>query len=267
MHRRCLTCLRLRCVGAVSIIGTLLLLSACAATGSSSTVTAPTATAVPTVAPSPTATFTVATRAVTFVTKDGVKLAGTLYGKGHTALVFSNQTDTTQRDWAPVAQLAASKGYLALTYDFRGQGASQGTFDTTMLATDVRAAMALVRQQGARHIALIGASIGGAATARAASVEHVDAVVILSAPAAWPGLEADDAVITHLGAPAFFLNSEGDAYAAAIQHMYDVAAQPKQLKLYPGLDHGVELVYDPEIGTEVRQLIFAFLATYAPPSA
>jgi alpha/beta superfamily hydrolase len=209
----------------------------------------------------------VPTHTVTFVTKDGVKLAGTLYGSGHTALIFSNQTDTTQRDWATVAQIAASNGYLALTYDFRGQGASQGSFDTDKLVTDTQAAMALVRQRGAQHIALVGASIGGAVTARAAAAEHVDAVVILSAPAAWPNLEADDNVIKHLGAPAFFLNSEGDTYAAAIQHMYDVAVQPKQLKLYPGLDHGVELVYDPQFGTEVRQLIFAFLATYAPASA
>jgi alpha/beta superfamily hydrolase len=243
------------------------MLPGCAAIGSTTAVPTPTATAAPTAALSSTATVVVATRTVTFVTQDGVKLAGTLYGSGHTALVLSNQTDTTQRDWAPFAKLAASKGYLALAYDFRGQGASQGSFDTDELSTDVRAAMAFVRQQGARHIALIGASIGGAATARAAAAEHVNAVVILSAPAAWPDLEVTDGVIKHLGAPAFFLNSEGDTYASAIQHMYEVAAQPKQLKLYKGVDHGVELVYDPEIGTEVRQLIIAFLATYAPASA
>src|SRR5262249_26059628 len=163
---------------------------------------------------------------VTFTTKDGVKLAGTLYGSGHTALILSSQTDTTQRDWALFARLAANTGYLVLAYDYRGRGASQGSFETDKLATDVRAAMAFVRTQGAQRIALLGASIGGAATARAAVAEHVDAVVILSAPAAWPGLEADDTVIAHLGAPAFFLNSESDTYTAATQHMYDAAAQP-----------------------------------------
>lgn len=255
------------CVGSI-LSALLLLLPACAVPGSISAMTTPTARSVPTTAPTPTATLIVVpTHEVKFVTKDGVQLAGTLYGSGHTALILSNQTDTTQRDWAPFAKLLASKGYLTLTYDFRGQGASQGSFDTDKLVTDAEAAMALVRKSGAQHIVLIGASIGGAVTARAASVDPVNAVVILSAPAAWPDLEADDNVIQHLGAPAFFLNSEGDTYAAATQHMYDVAAQPKQLKLYQGFDHGVELVYDAQFGPEVRQLIFTFLATYAPVSA
>lgn len=251
----------------IGILTSLLLVSACTATGSRESATpVAVATRVPTAVPSPTATLSVPARAVTFITKDGVKLSGTLYGSGSIALILSNQTDTMQRDWAPFARLAASKGYLTLAYDYRGKGASKGTFETDKLATDVRAAMAFVRQQGARHIALIGASIGGAATARAAAAEHADAVVILSAPDAWPGLEADDQVIEHLGAPAFFLNSMNDYYTAAVQHMYDVAAQPKQIKLYPGFDHGIELLYDPTIGTKVCQLIFAFLAAHVPAS-
>lgn len=249
----------------LGVLTALLLLSACAASTSTSTAT-PSETPTPTVVPSPTATVVVPSHMVKFTTSDGMKLDGTIYGRGRTALIFSNQTDTAQRDWAPFAQLAASNGYLALVYDYRGRGDSQGSFIIDKLDTDVRAAIAFVHSQGARQVALIGASIGGAATARAAAAEHVNAVVLLSAPADFTGLEADDTVIEHLGAPTLFLNSIGDNYSAAIQHMYDVAAQPKQIKLYPGVDHGVELVYDDKYGAEVQQLILTFLATYAAPS-
>ncbi len=60
------------------------------------------------------------------------------------------------------------------------------TFDSGMAnhtVDDLRAAIAFVREQGAQKLVLVGASLGGMATAKAAAVEKPAAMVIMSAPA------------------------------------------------------------------------------------
>lgn len=243
--------------GLVSLVA---LLSACA--GASSSVTrppapSPTATLAPTAEPTPPA------REVTFTTPDGATLGGVIYGTGRTALIMANQMDGTEVSWMPFAQRAANRGYLALTFDYRGHGSSKGTFDSSKLDIDVRAAMAFMRKQGATRIGLIGASIGGAAVARAASQERVDAVVVISGPIDWPELPVSDTVLARLSAPALFINCKFDAYAGDTQRMYDAAAQPKQLQIYPCADHGTAIVNGTR-AQESRQLILDFLASHVP---
>src|SRR5512136_565205 len=65
-------------------------------------------------------------RVVTFTSDDGVTLSGTLFGSGTSAVIFSHMFPTDQTSWTPIAKDLAGRGYLVLTYDFRGYGASQG---------------------------------------------------------------------------------------------------------------------------------------------
>lgn len=226
-------------------------------------------TAIPTSTPFPTWTPTLAvpSHAVSFTTSDHIRLAGLWYGQGQTVVIFSNQTDTQAGNWQPIAQQFAARGYAALAYDYRGRGDSQGTYDVgpTML-TDLRAAIAFAQRQGARRVVLIGASIGGPVTANVAVTMPVAAVVLISAPSDFVGLEVTPAVMAHISAPKLLMNSRGDSYAQDIQAMYDEASPPKALKLYPGADHGIDLLTG-SFGADATGRVLAFVEQYAPANA
>lgn len=220
----------------------------------------PTATPVP---PTPTAMPAVPTRDVTFTTSDGVRLDGTLYGSGTTGVVLSHQVNGQQSQWMYFARVLAAHGYLALTFDFRGHGASEGTVDTAKEDSDLRTAIKFLSGQGAKRIALMGASLGGAVTLRVAATEPVAAVATLSAVAQWTTQPVTDDIIEAIKAPTLFINSKLDPAAGDTQHMYDVAAAPKEIHLYEGNEHGVALFGGPN-GDDLTQRLLAFMDTYAP---
>lgn len=243
-----------------------LLVAALAGCGTSGTAGPPRGVAQPTatpVLPPPTATASVPTHDVTFTTPDGVRLDGTLYGSGTTGVVLSHQVNGQQSQWMYFARVLAAHGYLALTFDFRGHGASEGTPDTAKEDIDLRAAVKFLRGQGAKQIALMGASLGGAITLRVAATEPVVAVATLSAVAQWSTQPVTDAIIKAIKAPKLFINSKLDPAAGDTQHMYDVAAAPKAIHLYEGNEHGVAL-FGGANGDDLDQRLLTFMATYAP---
>ena len=75
--------------------------------------------------------------------------------------------------------------------------------------------------EGATRIALVGASMGGTACLVAASREgqDIDAVVTLSAPTGFEGLEAGPDVLAEVEAAKLFIAGHADTAAAeAVQH-------------------------------------------------
>lgn len=251
-----------RAASAVALL--VLALSALAACAGADAPAASRPTPSPTVTPfpTPTATLAVPSRAVTFTTSDHVLLAGTLYGQGKTFVILSNQTDTVAANWTPIAQQFAARGYTALSYDYRGHGASQGRVELESdLVTDLKAAVGYAQRQGARSIVLVGASIGGAVTANVASSPPVTAVVIVSAPGEFAGLEVSAATMHAISAPKLLMVSQGDGYAQDVQTMYDEARQPKELAEYPGVAHGLALLLG---NPDALARVFAFVQQYAP---
>jgi pimeloyl-ACP methyl ester carboxylesterase len=230
--------------------------------GSASTSSA--ATSTPTAAPTPTLAPTpvVQTRTVTFKTEDGVSLSGTLYGSGRTAVIFSNQTDTLQPPWIGVAQQLAARGYLAFTYDYRGKGDSGGEFDFAPLVKDEHAAIAYARMHGATRVVLVGASLGGLVVVKSATRESTAGIVSISAPDSWPGLEVADNAVRAIKAPKLFVNSEHDTYAEDTRHMYELASPPKDIHIYAGNGHGVQL-----LDADLLQRLIGFVQTNAPSRA
>jgi uncharacterized protein len=241
------------------VAGATVVLAGCGNSGSTSQTSPP---ATPTLA-QPTATFAVATRDAWFTTTDGVRLGGTLYGKGTTGVALAHQVNGMQSQWKGFAQQLAARGYLALAFDFRGRGISEGTFNTDTEDVDLRTAITYLRAQGATRIVVMGASLGGAVALQVAATEPVVAVATLSAVATFPGQLVTDAVITSIKAPKLFINSAGDAAAHDTQHMYDVASPPKAIHLYSGNAHGVALFGDSN-SPDLNERLLTFLATYAP---
>lgn len=210
-----------------------------------------------------------ASRVVSFTTGDGARLYGTLYGSGSTAVIFSTMGAQKQETWAKMAQTTAEAGYLALTYNFRFWVSETRIQDNlrAYIADDLRAAIAFVREQGAKQIVLVGASLGGMATAKVAGESQAAAVIIMASPLSARGLTArvEAAELQTMTMPKLFVSSERDATVSPVdaQRTYDQSPEPKELYLYPGTAHGTEL-FETEHAADLTQRLLTFIGQHAP---
>lgn len=217
------------------------------------------------------AAATVTPEQITFVTTDGVTLTGALYGAGTTALILSNMGDNDPAAWNREAPFFAEQGYLVLTYSFRYPPRT-ARFTAAMAnqtVDDLQAAIAFARAQGAQKIVLIGASLGGMATAKVAASSQPAAMVVISAPADLLefNFQVTDAELVAVTAPKLWIASQDDTIvpSAATQQMFERAAEPKTIQIYPGSAHGVQL-FTTEQAADLRQRLLAFVKTHAPPT-
>jgi uncharacterized protein len=212
-----------------------------------------------------------ATRIVTFTTTDDVNLHGTLYGNGTTAVILSTMGAQRQETWAPFAHEIAAHDYLALTYNFRYWVSETKMQDDLRdkAAEDLRAAIAFVRQQGAQHVILVGASLGALASIKVAGQAQPAAVVVMAAPfgsfPALPSLQVDQTDLQVLTAPKLFINTEQDegGFTASTRKMFEVAPEPKELHIFPGSAHGTDL-FATEQAADLTQRLIEFIERNAP---
>jgi predicted alpha/beta-hydrolase family hydrolase len=200
---------------------------------------------------------------VTFSAADGVSLGGHVFGSGHSGIVLAHMYPADQTSWFATATELAAKGYLVLTFDFRGYGESPGTKQIDRIDKDVDAAVKEIQSLGATSLALVGASMGGTASLVVAAHHPVAAVATLSAPVEFQGLSARQAVTT-VTAPKLFLAAEKDAGEAGARDLYTLAPDPKEIRIFPGSDHGTALLSGSS-AADVRAILFAFLEKNLPP--
>lgn len=193
------------------------------------------------------------------VLEDELVLSGRLYGDHHEALVIlTHMRPNDQTAWFPFAQELADYGYAALTFDFRGYGASQGDQDFDKLDEDLRAAINYMRARGRETIFLVGASMGATTAIEVASLEDVDGLVSVSAPADFEGHDAL-AAMGSVSEPKLLIASEDDTAArVSLEELLEAAGQPVESEVYPGGAHGTDL-FEGANAAAIRQLIFDFL--------
>ena len=202
-----------------------------------------------------------ASHAVTFDTEDGATINGELYGTGRTAVIFSVMGNC-KPGWREFAQLTAAQGYMALTYQWRGCKAN--SVDQALIQKfleDTRAAITFVREQGAEKIILVGASLGGAASAKLAVESQASGLVVVASPPSisqW-GFEIESADL-NTDIPKLFITAENDntVPAAATRALFDLAAEPREWQTYPGSAHGTDL-FEGQSSAELQQRILEFI--------
>ncbi len=104
-----------------------------------------------------------ATRMVFPSAEDGLALSGASTGKpsAAVAVIIRPGASSAICQWLPWADTIASEtSSRVIVFDRRGVGASGGSFDPAHEPGDIRGAVALARQEGARQIALVGSSLG-----------------------------------------------------------------------------------------------------------
>lgn len=198
---------------------------------------------------------------VTFDTADGATINGELYGTGKTAVIFSVMGNC-KPGWREFAQLTAAQGYMALTYQWRG--CKTNSVDDALMQKfldDTRAVIAFVREQGAEKIILVGASLGGCASAKLAVESQASGLVVLASPPSisqW-GFEIEAADL-NTDIPKLFITAENDntVPADSTRALYDLAAEPREWQTYPGSAHGTDL-FEGESQAESQQRILEFI--------
>ena len=216
-------------------------------------------------------------REITFTSSDGVTLSGRVFGRqeGSAGVVLAHMFPSDQSAWFDFAARLGERGYRVLTFNFRGYcpggdaGCSQGEKAIPAIWQDVEGAVAALRDEGANRIGLVGASMGGTASLIAASREgqDIDAIVTLSAPTSFEGLEAGPEVLAQVTAAKLFLAGHEDTAAAqAVDALYAETLQPKRPLILTTGDHGTDILTGNQAGIASTEII-RWLERYLPVSA
>jgi pimeloyl-ACP methyl ester carboxylesterase len=213
---------------------------------------------------------------VSFESADGVRLEGRQFGPASASVgvVLSHMLPADQRSWYPLADALGNRGYIALTYDFRGYcpggdgGCSQGAKDVGAVVQDLAGAVEFVRELGVQEIVLIGASMGGTASLAYAASEPagIAAVVAVSAPSSIGGISVGPATIECiLGAKLFIAGLDDGNAAADAEAFYNAGPPPKRVEILTTGDHGTE-IFEGAQGSRAQNLVLTWLAQVAPAS-
>ena len=207
-------------------------------------------------------------REVSFTTQDGVELQGRLFGRGETGVVLSHMFPSDQSSWWEFAEVLADRGYMALTFNFRGYGEgtgkSAGGKEIERIDQDVQAAMEFLTREGATRVYLMGASMGGTASLKVAAGEDVAGVVSLSAPIEFKGLSVRE---VRVESPVLLMATNGDPGAKNnLESMLEdgmVGDQAEHVIYLEGGDHGTHILQG-ENRDAATDRIFTFLEAYGP---
>ncbi len=195
---------------------------------------------------------------VNIVTSDGLSLKGRLFGFGKNGVVLSHMFPSDQTSWDDFASKLTEKGYIVLTFDFRGYGDSGGGKDPARIDIDELAALEFMKDQGTKKVFLIGASMGGTAALKTAAAEAVSGVISISAPRVFKGLSVEKN-IANVKSPKLFIAGADDKEAVMeAEWLFDNTPEPKELKIFSGSDHGSDLLSGSD-GEKVRKSIIDFL--------
>ncbi len=184
---------------------------------------------------------------------DGAVIDGSLFGhNAHLAVVLAHGAAFNKQSWYPLARRLSTAGFEALTIDFRGYGRSKGG-RSGALYQDILGAIDCLEQRGFRHIALVGASMGGSAVlnALAQTTDARISAAILLAPAGGPPLAQP-------GIRKLFVVSEEDGLRPEVERIFAASADPKTLRLFSGNAHAQNLFYT-DHAAALDHLIVTFL--------
>jgi pimeloyl-ACP methyl ester carboxylesterase len=225
---------------------------------------------------------TATTRAtlVRFQAADGTSLNGVLVGRGPAGVVLAHQYPSDLCGFWPFATYLAKRGLRAFAIDLRcfGRSACPEGEAKGRVVDDLDAAAAELRRRGVTRVALVGASMGGAAVLIAGTKLQppVAAVVSLSGEADPTNLVGGiplnaGAAVAQLRVPTMFVVATNDRYVSVqeTRAMHRaVKTGDKRLEVlsgdFDGL-HGWELLQNPATGEEfgpVAAKVAAFVTAH-----
>jgi len=194
-------------------------------------------------------------RLVSFPTADGGTIYADLYGEGgRNGIVLAHGAAFEKSSWHALAEQLAAKGFRVLAIDFRGWGKSTPGETKNALFEDVLGAVRYLRGNGAAHVSVVGASMGGGAAGEAAaraSAGEIDRVVLLSpTPFAAPERTGGDKLV---------VASKDEPAVDRSKALYEKMPAPKRLVLLPGTAHA-QHIFPTEQGERLTATVADFLS-------
>lgn len=203
-----------------------------------------------------------ASEEVSFPTKDDGVVYADLYGAGDRGVVLAHGMKFDKASWKDQAARLANAGFRVAAIDFRGYGKSHGGPKSQSprdeMYLDVLAAVDYLRGHGAWTIAVIGASMGGGASANAV-VKGVHSVIdrlILLAPVPIENPE-------RITGPKLYAAAHGDPVTAKMKEQYEKAPEPKELLILDGSAHA-QFLFTTDQGERLMKEILRFLSANRP---
>jgi pimeloyl-ACP methyl ester carboxylesterase len=199
---------------------------------------------------------------VSFRAEDGGHVHADMYGEGSRGVVLVHGGRFDKGSWGDQARALVAAGFRVLALDLRGYGQSQGPGQadtyTAPFHHDILAAVRFLRRTEATSVSVVGASLGGAATAEAvhAAPGEIDRIVLLAAlPDTPPG---------QLRVRTLFIVAEDDRDGRGprlprIRAYYEEAAGPKDLLIVEGSAHA-QFLFRTDQGERVMREIVRFLS-------
>jgi hypothetical protein len=179
----------------------------------------------------------------------GVRLNTGWLGTGGTVALLLHQTDGDGMcGFLFYGEYLATHGVHVVLMDFCDYGQSDCGDAPPQLPAQVEAVARAVRDQGAKRIVLVGASLGGSVAVAAAKRTKADAIVDLSGPADFGTLSITDNARS-ITMPALFAYSNTDRsdLNQVRQNLKRMPSKNKIFLSYPG-GHGYELLQDQNTG-------------------
>jgi len=195
---------------------------------------------------------------VSFPTRDGGVVHADIYGTGGNGVVLAHGARFDKRSWKDQAAQLANAGFRVAAIDFRGYGKSHGGPKSAPghdeMYLDVLAAADYLRAHGAKAVSVIGASMGGGASANA--VVHstpgtIDRLILL-APAPIQNPE-------RITGPKLFAAAQGDPITPRVREQYGKAPDPKELLILDGSAHA-QFLFTTDQGERLMKAILKFLS-------
>jgi hypothetical protein len=169
-----------------------------------------------------------------------------------------------KRSWALQAPALVEAGLGVLAIDLRGRGDSKaGSAGPDSLAYDVLAAVRYLYENGAKHVYVVGASLGGWAAAEASILApgEIDRLVLLAAP----GVERPD----QLSSQTLFIVARDDASGSGVPRLVSIreqharAPEPKEFVVLDG-DLHAQAIFSTDQGPVLLGHILRFLKARSP---
>ena len=170
---------------------------------------------------------------VHFKTIDNAKIFAEFQKRGSHAVLLAHGAIFNKESWGEFEKQLLENNYTILAIDFRGYGKSTKGDQPNALYQDILAGVKFLQaQSGVNKITVLGASMGGAAAAKASVYSESGSInqLILLSPASV--YKADK-----LKGDLLFIASEDEYLAKALRSSYSKAPKPKMLKLIPGSAH------------------------------
>ena len=211
-----------------------------------------------------------------FHATDGVLLDGASLGDGKTGVVLAHESPADLCGWLPYAKVLSAAGFRVLIFDHRHFGLSQSPFvgpRCGRFSRDLAGAVTELQREGSNKVFLMGASFGGITSMVAGSRLGTKVAGVISvsgekylANRCGPNTELDAVnAVPRLHVPFLILGSREDGYlppSDARTLIRRAASRHKRLHLFPGGDHGWDILQTASYSARANAVVQAFLRRY-----